>query len=176
MVVLLLLAVLGASVVLLASFLPALIGLKAMVVTSGSMEPAIRMGDALLIRPLSAGSVVNTGDVITYQNDHNDGMTTHRVKAVKDIQGETYYQTQGDANASPDPDLTAAQSVYGRVVIALPKLGYFLYFATTPWGKLLLVAVPLLILMSKELSSVARDFRRPRTSEEIRSYDSPDPA
>ena len=89
-VVLLLLAVLGATVVLLASFLPALLGLKAMVVTSGSMEPTIGMGDALLIRPLSTGSSVDVGYVITYRNDHNDGMTTHRVKAVKEIQGAVY--------------------------------------------------------------------------------------
>ena len=112
MVVLLLLAVLGATVVLLASFLPALLGLKSMIVTSGSMGPTIGMGDALLIRPLSSGSSVAVGDVITYRNDRNDGMTTHRVKAIKEIQGKIYYQTQGDANAAPDPDLTAAQGVY----------------------------------------------------------------
>ncbi len=171
--VLLLFAVLAASLVLLASFLPALFGLKSMIVTSGSMEPTIRVGDALLISPLSTGSVVTAGDVITYRNHQTEGMTTHRVKAVKEIQGMTYYQTQGDANSTPDPDLTAAQSVYGKTVITLPKVGYLLHFATTSWGKLLLVAVPLLILMSKELWSLVRDFRRPRASENIGPYDSP---
>ena len=174
--VLVLFAVLSASVILLAYFLPALFGLKTMYVTSGSMEPSIRTGDALLVRSLSGGSSVAAGDVITYRNDHNDGMTTHRVKAVKQIQGMTYYQTQGDANSTPDPDLTAAQSVYGKQVMTLPKVGYLLHFATTPWGKLLLVAVPLLILMSKELSSLVRYFRRPRASEDIAPYDSPNPA
>ena len=175
-VVLLLLAVLSASVILLASFLPSLFGLKSMIVTSGSMEPTIRVGDALLISPLSTGSSITAGDIITYRNHQTEGMTTHRVKAVKEIQGMTYYQTQGDANSTPDPDLTAAQSVYGKTVITLPKVGYLLHFATTSWGKLLLVAVPLLILMSKELSSLVRDIRRPQGSEEIVAHDSPNPA
>ena len=175
-VVLLLFAVLGASVVLLASFLPSLFGLRTMIVTSGSMEPTIRAGDAFLMRPLSGGTSISAGDIITFRSDHNEEMITHRVKDVKQIQGETYYQTQGDANATPDPDLTSAQSVYGKKVLTLPKLGYFFYFATTTlWGKLLLVVAPLLILMSWALSLIARDFRRPRASD-IGPYDSPNPA
>ncbi len=174
--VLLPLAVLFALVILLASFLLALFGLKTMIVTSGSMEPFIRTGDALLVRSLSSGSSITVGDVITYRSDHNEAMITHRVKAVKQFQGETYYQTQGDANATPDPDLTSAQSVYGKKVLTLPKLGYFFYFATTTlWGKLLLVVAPLLILISWALSLIARDFRRPRASD-IGPYDSPNPA
>ena len=172
--VLLPLAVLFALVILLASFLLALFGLKTMIVTSGSMEPSIRTGDALLVRSLSSGSSITVGDVITYRSDHNEAMITHRVKAVEEIQGETYYQTQGDANATPDPGLTAAQSVYGKTVVTVPKLGYILYFTATPWGKLLLIA-PLLILWSWALLSLARDFRRPRASD-IAPYDSPNPA
>ena len=160
--VLVLFAVLSASVILLAYFLPALFGLKTMYVNSGSIEPSIRTGDALLVRSLSGGSSITAGDVITYRSDHNEAMVTHRVKALKEIQGMTFYQTQGDANSTPDPDLTSAQRVYGKTVITLPKLGYFLHFATnTLWGKLLLGVAPFLILMSRALSSLARDFRRP---------------
>jgi len=174
--VLLPLAVLVSLVFLSAPLLLAVSNLKAMYVTSGSMGPTIRVGDALLIRPLSGGSSITPGDVVTYRSVHNEAMITHRVKAVKQIQGVTYYQTQGDANSTPDPDLIPAQNVYGKMLISLPKAGYYLHYSTTPWGKLLLVVIPLLILMSKELSSLARDFRRPRASEDIAPYDSPNPA
>ena len=156
--VLLLLGVLVAFMVLLNPLL-ALFGLQAVGVASGSMEPSIRVGDALLVRKLNDGSSIVAGDVITYRNVNIEGLITHRVKAVKEIQGVTYYQTQGDANATPDPDLTAAQSVYGKKVLTLPKVGYLFHFFTTPWALLLAVAL-LLILISTVLSSLVPGLKK----------------
>ena len=45
--------------------------------------------------------------------------------------------------------------------MTLPKVGYLLYFAATIWGKLLMIGVPLLILMTQEVRGLLR-ARKPR--------------
>ena len=69
-----------------------------MVVTSGSMEPGIRVGDAVMMRPPSPGEIRN-GDVITFKPFGSLGLVTHRVVATSEIEGNLYFQSQGDANA-----------------------------------------------------------------------------
>ena len=74
---------------------------RTMVVTSGSMAPTIRPGDAVIIRGDDDGYAV--GDVVTFSGARGR-MTTHRVISVRKISGRTFLQTQGDANATPDVD------------------------------------------------------------------------
>lgn len=141
---------------------PALLGLRTMVVTSGSMEPAIDTGDAVVLRPASEQSIasnfkdgfVRIGDVITFTPYGGSGMVTHRVIAIKELQGETYFQTQGDANKTPDGNLVPAGAVYGKVAFTLPKFGYLVHFASTALGKALLIIVPMVLLMAKEIRTM----------------------
>ncbi len=137
------------------SMVPALFGLKTMVVTSGSMAPAIHAGDAALVKTTQA-ELIGEGDVITYRSPGGQGMTTHRVMAVTEIDGTTYFQTKGDFNRTPDPNLTPSEAVYGKVVLVVPKFGLLLSFSATPLGKLLLIGVPLVLLMGKELGGWLR--------------------
>ena len=137
------------------STVPFLFGKKTMVVTSGSMEPAIGVGDAAIISP-TAAEAPEVGDVITYNSVDGQGMTTHRVMAVSEIDGTTYFQTKGDFNRTPDPNLTPSEAVHGKVVLVVPKFGLLLSFSATPLGKLLLIGVPLTLLMGKELGGWLR--------------------
>ncbi len=141
--------ILMAALVFGSSSVPALLGYNTMVVTSGSMEPAIRVGDAVMMRPPSPGEI-RDGDVITFKPFGSLGLVTHRVVATSEIEGNLYLQTQGDANATPDPDLTSADAVFGKVALTLPKMGFLLHFATTPRGKMLMIALPLFILVVRE--------------------------
>ena len=144
------------SLVFASATLPSLFGLKSMVVSSGSMEPAIRTGDAVLIRPIADPSTIGLTDVITFTPYSRQGMVTHRVIEITQIDGGTYFRTQGDANDTPDANLVPAGAVFGKVSLALPKAGYLLYFASTLWGKLLLIGVPLIILMAQEVRGLLR--------------------
>ena len=149
-------AILMAALVFGSASLPALLGFTTMVVTSGSMEPAIRVGDAVLMRPPAPGEIRN-GDVITFKPFGSRGLVTHRVVATSEIEGNPYFQTQGDANATPDPDLTSADAVFGKVALRLPKMGFLLRFATTPQGKMLMIALPLSVLMVREVRGFLSD-------------------
>ncbi|MEK7777403.1 MAG: signal peptidase I [Chloroflexota bacterium] len=153
---------------------PALLGFKTMLVTSGSMEPTIHTGDAVVLRPTPSESIassfrdgfVRIGDVVTFTPYGAAGMVTHRVIAVKALQGETYFQTKGDANKTPDANLANAGAVYGKVAFRLPKFGYLVHFAATPLGKTVLIILPMIVLMSKEVRNMlgARKTRDPQAT------------
>lgn len=175
---LLILCMLTGALVVASSALPRLFGLQSMVVSSGSMEPTIRTGDTVLIRPVDPGTI-RSGDVITFRTYATQRMVTHRVVDIKRIDGSTYFRTQGDANSSPDANLAPAGSVSGKVRLILPKAGYLVYFASTYWGRLFLIGFPLIILMTQELRALLRSKARSESSgrpagpAKVRSYGAP---
>jgi len=128
---------------------PQLVGAdRSYVVLSGSMEPYMSAGDAVIVAAGPAASI-RKGDVITYQR--GGGIpTTHRVvERVTDEQGVAF-RTMGDANEDPDPALVRPDSVVGEVVVVLPYVGYVVQFANTPIGILSLVVVPIGLLVLSE--------------------------
>lgn len=134
-----------------------LAGYRAMAVLSGSMEPGIHAGDALVIDPEGP---VRVGDVITFRPFGVERLTTHRVVAVKRIDGDTYYQTKGDDNDTPDPNLAAAESVVGTVSVRLPGVGRLMVVGTTKEGRLLLLGIPALGLMVRQGRELLRQAAR----------------
>ena len=143
-------SIVTAVVIFACAVAPSLFGYRTMIVTSGSMEPTIGVGDAAMVKPVD-GSAVEVGDVITFHSAGGTGMTTHRAIATKEIGGKTYYQTKGDANESPDPDLVPSDAVYGKVPLSISKAGYLLSYVATPWGRILSVGIPMLFLVAHEL-------------------------
>lgn len=145
--------------------LPSLFGYHPMVVTSGSMTPGIQVGDVVLIKDIPADQIV-VGDIITFRQQDGEGMTTHRVLSLKEIDGGKWIQTKGDANADPDPDLTSTDSVYGKVHRQIPAIGPALLFASTPRGKLALLGIPALLLALSELGRFMSELRSRKTGTE----------
>jgi signal peptidase len=143
--------------------LGAFLGFRIMVVTSGSMAPRFRSGDAVVVR-VGGADRVKVGDVITFRTPE-EGMTTHRVVGIRVVDGQTWFMTKGDANATADPNLTPQDAVYGTEVLTLPRIGRFLYFALSPRGKLALLGFPLAYLLIQESRVVlgVRRRRRPRS-------------
>jgi signal peptidase I len=123
---------------------------KALIVTSGSMEPLLSAGDAAIVHivPLDA---LEPGDVITYQGYSSDGLTTHRIVKPVQLESGLHFQTQGDANPAPDPNLVPAGGVVGRYVAGAPGFGRVLLFLARPESQLLIVGFPALIILLNEL-------------------------
>ena len=112
-------AVLGALVVVLV--LPRLVHGAALTVRSGSMTPALSIGDLVVVRPVDA-SALHVGDIATYR-EQSGGLVTHRIVAVDGEGASRTYTFRGDANASADPEPVPADAVQGRVWFAVPYLG-----------------------------------------------------
>lgn len=160
---------LGIVVLLLALGIAALAALPALeanllVITSGSMTPAIATGDAVVVVDTPPAEV-ETGDVIAFQGYTGEGLTTHRVLSHHDVDGRLHFRTKGDANATPDVDLAPADGMVGEVVFALPQAGRPLLFLAGPTARMLLLVVPgavLVIVQARDLLGARRARRRRR--------------
>ncbi len=125
-------------------------GYRTYVVTSGSMSPHAQAGDAVLLKEASRDDI-NVGDVIAFHPLRSEGLTMHRVIDVRMVDGKLHFRTKGDANATPDPNLAPAANMLGRVDARVPGLGRALLFATQRTGRMLLVVVPALFLIAREV-------------------------
>lgn len=131
-------------------------GYKALVVTSSSMEPSVPAGSIIFIKN---SGVVQKNDIITFRmGPGNKSFTTHRVVDIREIKGITMYQTKGDAVKDPDTELVATGRVAGKMLFALPFLGYPAAFAKTQTGVVLLVVIPAALIIYEELKSIWREM------------------
>ena len=130
-------------VVLLAGTLPSLLGYESFVVYSGSMEPAIHVGDLAVVGPVRPNQLM-VGDVITYRTaEHPEVVVTHRLVNIGlGDNGRLNFQTKGDANDSSDQVAVDPQAVLGRVAYTIPRLGYLVDFSKRPEGKVALIGIP----------------------------------
>lgn len=145
--------------VILFFFLPRILHWDLQVVRSGSMEPALPVGSVVLIRPLEAESI-SVGDIITYRQQGSPDFVTHRVAEVLEGEDGPSFRTKGDANEEADTPPVPADSVAGRVWVDIPYLGHAAQYARQPWGILLLVGVPGLIIIVGEVRNIIGELRK----------------
>lgn len=120
-----------------AATLPSFAGRKAYIVLSGSMEPSIPVGGAVVTERVDSATL-RAGDAITFVV-RSGQLVTHRVtQVVQDEQG-LGFRTRGDANRADDPEVTRPVNVVGRVWYTVPLAGYVLYAASLAQLKLALV-------------------------------------
>jgi signal peptidase len=102
------------------------LGYRVYVVESGSMEPALGVGDAILVRNLddADGESIEVGDIITFAvNGGAFGTVTHRVVEVVESSAGEQYLTKGDANRAADSSPVARERIVGEVVARFPWIG-----------------------------------------------------
>jgi signal peptidase len=130
----------------LALSIPVFFGFRALVVRSGSMEPAISTGSLVVVHRVPAESIA-VGQVISFVTLEGTGQViTHRVQAVSQADGEMAVETKGDANTGSEKWSIGASGVVGRVVLHIPYLGYALAYLGGRTARLLLVVTPALAL------------------------------
>lgn len=109
---------------LIVSFFLGLLPIAPVVVATGSMEPAIGVGDVVVVCRTDPDTL-QEGDVIRYRAD---GYTViHRIVQRQD-DGEGRAQafiTQGDNNNGPDTDPVSPDQVMGKVILTVPNAGRF---------------------------------------------------
>lgn len=148
-----------AAALLLAVGLSFALGYKTFSVLSGSMEPAIHTGDAVVdeqIHPLEA----RVGDVVTFHDPTRGGaLVTHRVRSIRRHGAMVAVVTKGDANNTVERWNVPVDGHIGRVVHRLPAAGRVIVTARGRYGQLLLIALPALCLGIYELGRIWRPRR-----------------
>ncbi|GLV13114.1 S26 family signal peptidase [Alicyclobacillus hesperidum] len=150
---------------------PRMFGLEWYEVLSGSMEPGIHVGSIIFDKPHVDVNQLKVGDVITfkapenefpdYSADHGQLIITHRIHAIVHKDGQLEFQTKGDANNAPDPNLVPASNVIAQYDnITIPYLGYYLNFVKTKLGIGLLIILPGALLIISTLVSLFKEILR----------------
>ena len=105
-------------------------------VTSGSMRPAISVGDVVVGRPVAAQDPVDVGRVYVFRDPAPtaDELIVHRVVERRDDGDLT---TAGDANDVTDSDPVGTGDLESRAVILVPHIGLPVVWLTTgQWVRL----------------------------------------
>ena len=132
-----------------------------LIVQSGSMEPAIKTGSIVIVKPALTYQV---GDVITFGAVSKTKIpTTHRIIEIRRQGGRPVYVTKGDANEGEDAQEVPARRVIGKVFFDVPFLGYALAAAKRPVGFAVLIIIPALLLLFGEAKNIFLEIKKMRT-------------
>ena len=136
----------------------------AYVIVSPSMVPTINVNDGVVVQRIEQQNSLNIGDVITFSSRDIDyeGLTiTHRIVGKQIIQsGELVYRTKGDNNIVEDSSLVKFSDIYGKVVMKIPMIGYIYNFLTTPFGFIISIIIPILIIFACNIYRVIMNFSK----------------
>jgi signal peptidase len=157
--------VVSLAVLLAVSAFPVPGNYKVKIVQSGSMEPSIKTGSIVVIRPETSYAV---GDVVTFGRDTKvDVPTTHRIIEMRTESGQYVFKTKGDANKDADVAEVRQPEIIGKVLLDVPYLGFLLDFAKKPIGFALLVILPATMIVFDEVRTIWMEItkKRKRNSE-----------
>lgn len=153
------------ALLLLTTLVPIPGNFKIKIVKSGSMEPYIKTGGIVVIKPSDS---YNIGDVITFGKDTKTQIpTTHRIVKIDGSGPLRTFTTKGDANDSEDPQVTRLTEISGKVLFTVPYLGFVLDFAKKPLGFFLLVGVPALAIIFDEIMKIISEIRLMRRKKQL---------
>lgn len=145
----------AATIIVAAAVVPLVTPLRAQIVTSGSMVPAIPVGAMVLTVPLDR--LADPGEVILFAHPSGAATVLHRVVAVEHGAIDSDYVTKGDANDTTDGWRVPVHAVTGRVIAAIPLVGFGVGTLQRPAARL---GVGILILAFVLIPAVGRLGRR----------------
>ena len=152
------------AILLIVSVFPITGNYKLMIVQSGSMTPAIKMGGLVLVKPADEYKI---GDVITFgPSTKTKAPTTHRIYDVRVIEGKISYITKGDANEDPDQNEVQERDILGKVLFSVPYVGYAVDFAKKPLGFGLIIIVPAAVIIFDEAKKIYEEVKKKKNKRE----------
>jgi len=145
-------------ILLISTKLPLPGNLQILIVRSGSMEPAIKTGSIVAVKPASEYKV---GDIITFDSGRHDKVpTTHRIVEIKEENGIKSFVTKGDANETVDLKEISEKNIIGKALVDIPYIGYVATTARKPIGFILIIVIPALLVIYDEALKIVRELRK----------------
>ena len=113
---------------------PLAVGWTPIGIETGSMTPAVRTGDVVLVDDADPGDL-RPGAIVTFADESRDGrLVTHRVDELND---DGTFTTKGDANADPDSRPVRLDDVQGVGRAVVPAIGHpLLWLDAGDWAPL----------------------------------------
>ncbi len=131
------------------------------IIVTPSMVPTLQIQDAVVVKRSSVDDL-KIGDIITFKSSdirYNNLVITHRIVGAQKIStGDLVYRTKGDNNKLEDSALVTYNSVYGKVVLKIPRLGFVKVFLNKPVGFITLVIMPIILLILLNLKGMRKEI------------------
>ena len=118
---------------------------RALAMETGSMAPAIRAGDLVLLRKVDPYQI-RPGVVITFQSPLSHVQVTHRVASVDYTALGPVFTTKGDANGAADPWVLRYQASGWVVAAVIPQAAAFIARFSTSEGRAAIAAILFLVV------------------------------
>lgn len=115
------------------------VGYKPVTIMSGSMSPTLSVGELCFIHEEDS---YREGNIVTFSVE--DEYITHRIECDN---GDGTFTTKGDANKTVDVLTLSEEQIVGKVAFGIPLLGYVTAFLTTLNGKIVAIALIVVLLM-----------------------------
>ena len=122
-------------------------------VRSGSMSPAINVGDLAVTSPEQPGDLA-VGDVVCYRTS-GGSFVCHRIMVIDGANATIV--TKGDANEDADPYPVAYEDVEGKVAFTVPYLGHVVSFLQGPLGWMVIILLGVLMIFSEAKGTIGKD-------------------
>ena len=138
-------------------------------IVSPSMTPKIKVYDVIINTRVDSPSDIKKGDIITFKSTSSltYNMTiTHRVIDIQIVNGEYQYITKGDNNVVQDGAPALYSNVIGKAVVKLPQLGKIQFFVASKFGWLVVVILPALYIIIKDISKLVRLSKTKKMADE----------
>ena len=107
-------------IVILAALISGYFPLYLLGVSTGSMEPTIDIGDAVLAKKVNSINSIKEGDVIVYKDDEQ--LIVHRINRIVKEDGVVTIKTKGDANNIEDEIDLSIEDIHGKVLLTIPYI------------------------------------------------------
>jgi len=131
---------------------------RLLAVLSGSMEPTIKTGSLIFVKPINW---YQPNDIITFHNPYNPHeIITHRLIKIEKSDGRAYGVTKGDANNAPDRERVYFDNVIGKLNFSIPYLGYPLAFMRTWLGLIIFIIIPGTIIVYDEILNIKKEISK----------------
>ncbi len=140
---------------------PRLWGYQSYVIYGSSMEPAIKLGSLVVAKPVKVDDL-QVGDIVVFRSPGNGVTLTHRIVEVREEDGQRHFLTKGDASNDGDTVEVSLEDGVRQVAYHVPYLGYFVHFARSTIGNILLIALPALGLLALQLTNGRQGARKDR--------------
>lgn len=139
---------------------PQVFGYQLKTVLSGSMEPGIKTGSIIAVKPGGDMTRFKVGDVITFMEEENM-LVTHRITEVIHSGEHVMYKTKGDNNETEDMNPVLSENVVAVYAdFTIPYVGYFVEFAKSKAGSALLMILPGILLFGYSIFSIFQTVAR----------------
>ena len=141
---------------------PTLFGYAPMIVLTDSMEgnneDNFSGGDLIFVKTVAAEDV-KKGDVISFFDPQGNGtsITSHRVVEIINEVGKISFKTKGDNNNTEDKLPVPTENLAGVYTgFKIAGAGRVAMFMQTPWGLIICVIVPIILLIGCDAMRRAR--------------------